>query len=159
MHLTVDFKLTGTGWAECTVKDEHSECTVSASYLGDALGDLVLAACAALRFLDRIGFCFEEEPGEYRWVITGARLNEIELRIYEFRESWASKPDDQGALVFSTKCLALNFAEAVHATASKLLAELGEAGYLEQWCEHPFPILPLRELERLLELQRGRPTP
>lgn len=153
MKLCIDYRLTGLGWAECTIEDEVSSCTVSASYLGDALGDLVLSACAALRFFSRVSFCFEEEPGEYRWVILSPRLNEIELRIYKFQESWGSKPDDQGALLFSTKCLPLTFAQAVHQAASKLLASLGESGYIEQWSEHPFPILPLRELERLLALQ------
>jgi hypothetical protein len=151
LQLHVDYHLTGLGWAKCTIKDETSECTVSASYLGDALGNLVLAACAALRYFDRISFCFEEEPGEYRWVIQSPRLNEIELKIFEFTESWASRPDAQGKLLFSTKCLPLTFAQAVHATTTKLLSELGESGYHEQWSEHPFPILPLRELERLLE--------
>lgn len=153
MPLLIDYRITGLGWADCEIADESSTCTVSASYLGDALGNLVLAACAALRFFGRVSFSFEEEPGEYRWVITSPRLNEIELRIYEFAESWASKPDSEGRLLFATKCLPLTFAEAVQVTARKVLAEHGESGYAEQWSEHPFPLLPLQELERLLALQ------
>lgn len=133
--------------------DETSSCTISASYLSDALGNLVLSACAALRYFGRVSFSFEEEPGEYRWVIESPRLNEVEFRIYEFTESWSSKPESEGTLLFSTTCLRLTFAQAVHAAASKLLNELGESGYLKKWSEHPFPMLPFRELERLLALE------
>jgi hypothetical protein len=153
LELQLDYRLTGLGWAECTVSDENASCTITASYLGDALGNLVSAACAALRYFNRVSFSFEEEPGEYRWVIQSPRLNEIELRIYEFAESWGSKPDDQGTLIFQTKCLPITFARAVHAAATRIHTEQGETGYLNQWSEHPFPMLPLRELERLLALE------
>jgi hypothetical protein len=153
VHLRLDYSITALGWAECSVTDETSSCTISASYLGDALGNLVLAACAALRYFGRITFSFEEEPGEYRWVIEAPRLNEVLLQIYEFTESQSSKPEAAGTLLFSTSCVPLTFAQAVHAAASKLLVELGESGYLDQWSEHPFPMHPFRELERLLALE------
>lgn len=153
MSLRIDYQITNLGWAKCVIIDGNASCTISASYLGDALGDLVLAACAALRYFGRISFSFEEEPGEYRWVIESPRLNEIEVRIYEFSESRGSKPDSDGTLLLSTTCLPLSFAQAVHTAASRLLNEIGELGYLEKWSEHPFPMLPFRELERLLALE------
>lgn len=153
MNLHLDYQITSLGWAKCGIGDGNTTCTISASYLGDALGDLVLAACAALRYFGRISFSFEEEPGEYRWVIESPRLNEIGVRIYEFSESRGSKPDAEGTLLFSTTCLPRSFAQAVHIAASRLLNELGESGYLEKWAEHPFPMLPFRELERLLALE------
>ena len=155
MNLTIDYSISGLGWAECRVQDESSSCTITASYLGDALGSLVLAACAALQYFDRIGFPFEEEPGEYRWVLRAPRLNELELRIYEFLESSGSKPDGEGKLLFSTFCLPITFAQAVHVAAAKVLAQYGEAGYLEQWSEHAFPMHTFRELERLIHIEEG----
>ena len=153
MHLDLQYTITGLGWAECSIKDQQSSCTVTASYLGDALGDLMLAACAGLRYFDRLGFSFAEEPGEYRWVLRAPRLNEIELKIYEFFESNSNKPDEEGKLLFSTTCPPLTFARAVHSGAAQVLALHGEAGYLEQWSEHPFPMFIFRELERLLVIE------
>ena len=153
MELGIDYRLTGLGWAECRVADEFSSCTISASYLGDALGNLVLSACAVLRFFTRVSFSFDEEPGEFRWVIQSPRPNEIEVRIYHFHETWGGRPDEQGTLLFSTTCLPLTFAHAVHEATTQLRASMGEAGYVEKWSEHPFPSLSLRELERLLTLQ------
>ena len=153
MQLTIEFQVTGVGWAECKVADEVSACTVTGLYLSDALRHLVLAATAVLSQFSRVTFRFDEEPGEYRWVISSPRINEIELTILEFHELWGEKPDAEGTLLFHTKCLPLTFSEAVYKAASDVLATLGESGYAEQWSEHPFPKLQLQELGRLLELE------
>ena len=48
MSLTIDYRLTGTGWAGCRVTDAGASCELTASYLSDALGSLVLAGNAVL---------------------------------------------------------------------------------------------------------------
>ncbi|RFP77415.1 hypothetical protein DY262_16810 [Hydrogenophaga borbori] len=153
MRLTIDFRVTGVGWSECKVADEVASCNVTASYLSDALRYLVLAATAVLSQFSRVTFRFDEEPGEYRWVITSPRINEIELKILEFPELWGEKPDSEGTVLFHTTCLPITFAEAVHKAAVDVLATLGEGGYAAQWSEHPFPALQVQELARLLELE------
>jgi hypothetical protein len=153
MQLTVAYRITGLGWSECVISDEKNSCTVTASYLSDALGHLLLAATAAACLFRRVTFSFEEEPGEYRWVITSPRMNEIEVEIFDFSESWSDKPDDAGKSIFKTKCLPDTFARAVLSAAQQVLGEHGEAGYADKWGEHPFPMLQFRELERILELQ------
>jgi len=156
MSLTINYRITGTGWAECSLNDGTSSCDITASYLSDALRSLVLAATAALSGFMRISFRFDEEPGEYRWVITSPRLNEIELEILSFDESWSERPDSEGRRLFKTRCLPETFAKAVQETAHRLLEEYGEAGYQELWAEHPFPVTQLAELTRLLrEQDRG----
>jgi hypothetical protein len=153
MRLDLTYRLTGTGWAECTLSDENSSCTVTASYLSDALRHLVVAATAVVSGFSRITFQFDEEPGEYRWVIETLRMNEIELRVLEFPELYGEKPDADGKEIFRTKCLPVTFAAAVCNATADLLAMLGESGYAAQWCEHPFPTLQFQELQRLLELE------
>lgn len=152
MHFTVTYSITGLGWSECVVSDEKNTCTVTASYLSDALGHLLLAATAVASLFGRVTFSFEEEPGEYRWVITSPRMNEIEVEIFDFDESWSGKPDDAGRSIFKTKCLPDTFAQAIFSAAQQILDEHGEAGYAEKWGEHPFPMLQFRELERILAL-------
>ena len=153
MQFTVAYRITGLGWSECVVSDERNTCTVTASYLSDALGHLLLAATAVASLFTRVTFSFEEEPGEYRWVITSPRMNEIEVEVLDFNESWSGKPDDAGKSIFKTKCLPDTFARAIFGAAQQVLEEHGEAGYAEKWGAHPFPTLQLRELERILALQ------
>jgi hypothetical protein len=90
-------------------------------------------------------------PGEYRWVITSPRLNEIQLDVLSFPELWGGRHDSEGARVFSVRCLPETFANAAYAAATQLLAEHGEEGYLERWAEHPFPTTQLAELGRVLQ--------
>lgn len=150
--LTIDYKLTGSGWAECTIADGEQTCTVTASYLADAFGDLVLAAVAQLHWFDSLSFSFREEPGEFRWVFTSGQQHpdDIDLKILDPYDRYEGKPGSEGRLLFHTVCDRRDFAKAVQQVATKLLADYGEAGYLEKWVEYPFPTESLNELNRLL---------
>ncbi len=154
MHLAISFELTGLGWASCQITSPEGSCTVTASYLSNALGSLVVAATAMQAGFSRATFSFEEEPGEYRWVITSPRTNEMELGIIEFDSAYNELPDEHGKLLFRTRCRPVVFAEAVSIAASRLSSQLGEFGYKEQWSEHAFPTEQLVELNRLLEGRR-----
>jgi hypothetical protein len=152
MPLNVIFRLRDLGWADCILTDGVSSYTVSASYTSDALRHLVLAATAVLSGFRSLRFSFEEEPGEYRWVVSSSRFNEIEIAILTFPNQWADLPDGAGKLCFRTTCRPRLFAEAVHRAATRLLAEVGEHGYAEQWPGYPFPSCQLGELQRLLAI-------
>ena len=151
MGLAIDWKLTGTGWAECVISDGDQSCKVTASYLSDAFGDLVLSAVALLRHFTGLSFSFEEEPGEYRWVIAPTRANEVELKVLAFGDFYDSKPEEDGKLLFRTVCIPETFATAVHQAAAKVAVEYNEGAYLEKW-DHPFPSEYLGELSRRLGL-------
>jgi hypothetical protein len=148
--LTIEYRLDGTGWSECTLTNGEDKCELTASYLSDALRNLVLAATTVASGFTRVSFGFDEEPGEYRWVISSPRLNEIELEILYFHELWGGKPDAEGKSLFKTRCLPEDFAAAVQTAARGVLERYGEAGYIELWHEHPFPSAQLAELDRLL---------
>ena len=139
MHLAIEYRLSGTGWAECRISDESNSCELTASYLSDALHNLLIAATAVISGFSQVSFRFDEEPGEYRWVISSPRVNEIQLEIREFDELWGSRPNEEGRLLFQTVCLPETFAKAVTSAAESVLATHGESGYLEKWAEHPFP--------------------
>jgi len=152
MNLSITYRLVGTGWAECVISDNESKCEVTASYLSDALGKLVLAALGVLSGFRDVTFGFDEEPGEYRWVIQSIDINEIAIEIFDFDELWGNKPNVDGRLLFSSKCRPVVFARAVHDAATAVLDEHGESGYLEKWNEFPFPSQQLTLLSELLAL-------
>lgn len=148
MSLEIDYNLTGTGWAECTIADGDRSCTVTASYLSDAFGDLVISAVALLRWFNSISFSFQEEPGEFKWVFTLNPNNQVELAIFDcYNENLHKRPSQ---LLFQTVVTPVTFGNAVLDAGNKLLKEYGEVGYHEKWVEHPFPTESLNELARLL---------
>ena len=156
MALIIDYRLVGTGWSTCVVQDGPAKCELSAPYLSDALGNLVLAAIAAVSGFMHLSFRFDLEPGEFRWVIRHVPPNEIEVEVLEFKGPEVGRPDSDGGSLFKTRCLPIEFAQAVHAAAQNVLDEFGEAGYAEKWAEHPFPTRQLAVLERQIVLrERG----
>jgi hypothetical protein len=153
MNLSIDYRLAGSGWAECTISDEQASCEITASYLSDALGRLVVGAIGLATGLSSVSFCFDEEPGEYRWVIQSVGINEISIEMLAFDELWGGKPDKDGKSIFVTKCRPVVFARAVHRAATAILDQFGVDGYLKKWHAQPFPS---RQLELLGEILARR---
>jgi hypothetical protein len=94
--LKIDFRRTGSGWAECTVHADGRQCELSVSYLSDALGKLVLAGVAVLAGAKSVSVGFDEEPGEYRWAIVMNESGTVRVDVLEFQELWNNRPDAEG---------------------------------------------------------------
>jgi hypothetical protein len=133
-----DYRLKGTGWAEAVVAHQGSSVTVTASYLSDALGNLLAALLDVLNGEGESRVSWDEEPGEYRWIITG-HSDYLGIEILEFSELWGDKSDSEGKQAFQVFVPLTEAVAAFIAGADAVLLEHGEAGYLEQWHEHPFP--------------------
>ncbi len=151
MDFRIEYTLTGVGWAECTVRSADQSCSVTASYLSDALESLVLAGQVVLAGFGRVSFSFNEEPGEFRWVINDYGPGAVDVEILEFDELWGEKPDSEGTLIFKTRCQRTVFAKAIAAAANDVLDKYGEQGYLKKWAEHPFPSGPFAELGKSIK--------
>jgi hypothetical protein len=145
MILTIDYQLTGSGWADCTIRSGERECKVSASYLSDALRKLVLAAAAVLAGAHHISVGFDEEPGEYRWSVVSTDAGIIQVTISSFQHLWGNLPDADGTPMLSVSCTPLNFGNAVREAAEAALKKHGLVDYNAQW-GHDFPS---KELELL----------
>jgi hypothetical protein len=72
----------------------------------------------------------------------------VRVRIRRFEEAFSRKRDDDGALIFDATVPAESFFLAVLGALRGVLDRHGEAGYLEQWVNHPFPRRAYDELER-----------
>ena len=160
MSLRIDFKLTGAGWAECTIADGEKFCTITASYLSDAFGDLVLSAVTLLHWFNAVSFSFLEEPGEFRWTLTAKTDNGVELAIVDptYDRDSDEPLAEGGNVLFQTIVTRQAFGNAVLTAGKNLLEEHGEAGYLEKWIEYPFPTERLNELARLIEATKWNVT-
>jgi hypothetical protein len=147
------YRLAGTGWSEgrLVIGDRFADAT--ASYLSDALGDLLRAALELARGAENARASWDEEPGEYRWIFnrTGER---VRVRVLAFPE-WRAimdAPDEDGEMLLDASCAVGELIAAIAAGARKVLHEWGEDGYEAKWVDHPFPS---RELEALEGLGRG----
>src|SRR5689334_2478187 len=104
-----EYRLTGRGWSAATISDRETTAELTASYLSDALGDLARATVGLLRGAAAVRVSWDEEPGEYRWLL--ARTDEmLTLRILWFDGLRAERPDSEGRTVFETTCRHVDFA-------------------------------------------------
>ena len=149
------YKLTGTGWAEASLEDDERAVTISASYLSDALGDLARGAIAVLRGSGEARFFFEEEPGEYRWILKKKGSESYTLTIIEFPDLLENKPDEVGKVILEHGFTRVGFAKTVLKALEDVRHEHGEAGYKEKWREHDFPSKELSELHTLLDEEKA----
>ena len=134
-----NYRLTGSGWAEASVANGSVVATITASYLEDALGELLEAIGLLLEGANQARCSWEEEPGEYRWVFDRSG-SEVRLRVIAFEDNYSREPDDSGTVVFETSAPLRVVASAIADGAQRVLDEYGEAEYLRRWVDHPFPV-------------------
>lgn len=144
--MNIEYKLDGTGWAECIITVGDQTCTTTASYLSDALKSFVQATISILKGAHVEKFRFDEEPGEYRWLLNTISPNELNITILDFNELWGDKPDTEGKEIFKTTVCTQEFSIALKKAMDHLIQEHGLSGYKEKWSEHEFPIKEYKEL-------------
>jgi hypothetical protein len=151
--LPVDFeyRLTGAGWARASITDGANQAVMTASYLSNALDDLLEAVARLLDGAPEARCSWEEEPGEYRWIFTRTGDDRVQLTILAFDDMWdftsdrpdgvplSSYPDERGELHFSTTQPLGVLGRAITDGAGAVLSEHGEDGYLAEWGMAPFP--------------------
>lgn len=150
MSVNVAYKLTGSGWAECVLEIDGQVAVITASYLSDALSNLLQSAIDLMKEQKDATASFEEEPGEFRWCIRRVNEEHIKLRILWFEDLWDQAPAEQGRLMFEGECRLRTFAGAILSATQQLLTEHGFDGYKEKWVKHDFPTELMNELKRLL---------
>jgi hypothetical protein len=154
MGVEIRYELTGSGWAECTVRVDGTWVTVTASYLSDALDNLASAIVAVLRGHPRATASFDEEPGEYRWIFEPLPEGQVRIRILEFEELWNDRPDEQGKQIFAAECRLRTLAGAMVSALQNLEQKYGIPGYREKWVSYDFPSHRLTELQELLKREK-----
>jgi hypothetical protein len=138
--VSVDYRLTGSGWSSCTIDIYGQTCVLTASYLSDPLRELVSAMNHMLSGGKEARFSFDEEPGEYRWILNSILGGGLALKILEFPQLWGDKSDAEGRIVLEATCQVRVFAEAVLVSLNCLLEEHGLKGYKETWSNAEFPV-------------------
>ena len=92
----VDFtyRLTGTGWSEASLRVGEQVVHLTASYLGDALGDFLTAIVLLTEGAGDVRASWQEEPGECRFVLT--REGDVVRRVARLTKSrFAHEPSPE----------------------------------------------------------------
>jgi hypothetical protein len=137
MAVKIDYRLDDAGWADCDVAIGSSSIIVEASYIGDALRDLVQAALAVVEGAPYAVARFLDEPGECRFVLE-PQGDQVRVRILRFSETWSEEPDGAGAVRLDAMCALREFAEVVLTATRTILNTYGLQTYRERW-RHEFP--------------------
>ncbi len=140
------YRLTGSGWADARLAHGDDWTELSASYLSDTVGELLLAL-AQLQDGDIAATAsWEQEPGEYRWLFR-READDVTLKVLAFPDSWPPQPDAEGTVVFEARTSLNEMAQSFAVGLRAVLDEWGEKGYKQQWIEHPFPTALLERVE------------
>ncbi|MEM7592625.1 MAG: hypothetical protein AAF383_14070 [Cyanobacteria bacterium P01_A01_bin.83] len=121
-----------------------------ASYLWNALADLLDAAASIVRGANEATAKFEDEPGEYRLIFTRLSPDKLHICILWFGDTFSTKLDLEGKKVFEAECRLRTFAGAILSASQRVLEENGIEGYQEKWVNHEFPIHLQAKLQKAL---------
>ncbi|TPL93675.1 hypothetical protein [Mesorhizobium sp. B2-3-12] len=149
MAVKIDYRLDDAGWADCDVAIDSKTASVEASYVGDALRDLVQATLAIVDGAPYAVARFLDEPGECRFVLE-PQGNQTRVRLLSFPETWSEEPDGAGAVRLDAMCLLREFAEAVLTATRTILSSHGLQNYRERW-GHEFPWDAVYKLDSALQ--------
>ncbi|NIK55714.1 hypothetical protein [Kribbella shirazensis] len=141
-----EYRVRGKGWGEGRLQVGPTSVELTASYLDDALGDLVRGALALARGAAEVRFAWAEEPGEFRWILT--RLGEsLSVRVLWFDDGpWSSQADEHGSQLLAASCDPMTFCMAVADGARAVRDDMGTEEYKRRWAAHDFPNEHLDEL-------------
>lgn len=144
------YRLTGRGWSEGSLRLNGHHVRLTASYLSDALGDLVAGLVLLAEGESPVTVSWEEEPGEYRFVFTRAD-EDVRVEVLSFNDIYPGpKPESQGTILLDTTSPLSDVLSAFAKGTRAVLDENGLAGYRDAWVEHDFPLADLEALERTI---------
>lgn len=150
MTVTFTYELTGTGWADCEFQVNGHTVTLTASYLTDALEDLVSAVVALMLGHPRAVATFTEEPGQYRWILEAQPGDTVRIRVLEYLSGWGDVPDERGRVMLDDVSPVADLGAAVLGGADAVLARYGAQGYHERWVQHEYPRQKVEHLRTLV---------
>jgi len=147
------YDLAGAGWANARIMDKEAEFELSASYLSDAAGDMAAAAVALLKGAKEATFCFQDEPGQHRFLLDRTETGGLVVRVVWNEANFAGVSDVDAEEAFRCESDVVAFAGQVAASLRAILKERGLEGYRQAWRAHAFPLEAYRELCSRLGLQ------
>jgi hypothetical protein len=156
VSVVIHYSLVGSGWAECLIEIDGQSVHLTASYLSDALADLLEAVTLVVRGVEESTASFAAEPEEYRWRLQRISPNRLQVSIIWFTDLWKHRPDAEGKVILQAECRLRTFAGAVLSASQQVLSVHGLAEYRENWVNYEFPIAIQQKLQTALNADRQK---
>ena len=139
--MTIDYRLTGAGWATATIATSGQRVEMTVSYLHDSLKQLAEAGIQLGSGASNATVVFMDEPGEHQMLLESTPPDHLSLEIRWFDDwnSWDMHPADQYTVVLQARVLLEEFRQSVITAMREILDTWGVAGYKSEWGEHDFP--------------------
>jgi hypothetical protein len=170
---TFSYRVIGSGWVEADLVAGSNSVHLSASYLSDALTNLLTAVEHILDGGEESEAFWDEEPGHFHWVFarTGSSLRMRVLVESGTRRAWPQRPwiaprdtithasgygpeyPPEFGIVELTGDVSV-IASIVTAAAAHVLSEEGEIGYWVAWASKRFPTQQLWRMQDKLGMTR-----
>jgi hypothetical protein len=151
--MSFSWRLSGTGWADCTVADKNSQAVATASYLTAAPEELLTAVTRLVAGETDTFAQFEAEPTAYRWRFRRDNGDRVRIQLLHLPDGRSH--DEAGAEIWSSWQTTGTVARAVIRAFDEVAHTHGESGYEDKW-RSPFP---RDELENLRQAWRHARQP
>jgi len=138
------------GWIRAEISSDRYWARLSASYLSDAVANLLGAVVLLTTGRSTSRCSWFIEPGEYRWLFNRTE-DGVRLLILGFRDGEQPEPDEAGTFVFETVVALPELARWVVRRAELAYRSGPETyrTYEEEW-GHPFPHQHVEALNRYI---------
>jgi hypothetical protein len=140
--MSVTWTLTGSGWADFTVADEHAEASARVSYITAAPEDLLTAVARLTIGEKKLSVQLEAEPTIFRWIFY-REDSDVWVQVLELADD--GKPDKAGTEIWSSRQTTDTVARAFIRAFDGVAHKYGESGYHGKWGS-PFPRFELEAL-------------
>jgi hypothetical protein len=155
---TFSIQKLSAGWLTTVISDGTQEVTLVASYLSDALSDLLNVILALLEGADEGACAWMQEPGEFHWLFK-RKEEKILLRLVWFDDNlYDDFPKEAGRILLLTECDLTSIATEFYNALTHLLDTVGIEGYKKHWDLYEFPHRTYKELgEHIVGLKGSLP--
>lgn len=136
------YELSASGWADGFIEINSNVAYFTASYLTDALNDLLKALILLIPDISPYSvassqFEFHEEPGRTVWKIRRIDKDHMNIEIVSFQDLLRRK---ELVVDLNETCSIIGFAKVVVYALDLILKQLGQDGYKKKWVNHDFPM-------------------
>ncbi|WP_339213849.1 hypothetical protein [Solibacillus sp. FSL W8-0372] len=152
--LKFNYKIIGIGWAICEIQTANESFTFRASYLSDALGDLLNALLSlnsdmnTESYGDETNFSWYQEPGLTEWHIKAfdikSNVENLHFKINQYVDD-TEKGDPETTSAFT--CNYDEFVYSVVESLDRLMQKFGLVGYRAIWLDSDFPVVAYLKLK------------
>ncbi|MCG7379094.1 hypothetical protein MH215_18940 [Paenibacillus sp. ACRSA] len=138
------------GWLDIFITPTFGErIEIPASFLTDAIRDLVDKLIALRKGADDVEITIQTEPGEYRFWIKKQSASRVQFEVYEMSDNFSSEAVHEGRRLMSEEVTRVRLYKLMYRELKKM-KDLGLDEYKKRW-SGDFPQSGFTQIERYVQ--------